>query len=220
MVKGGAAWITHQLQWTIYIYIYISAICSKHQTIVRCRYDLIVYLLQFNWLPSLFLMYFEFQFSNIISCMIEDIFTNESHPPIRCKTIILFVALSPWLIAGGEVSFIDFQKGDETAHVRFNVENSAQTIFDKMEGGKVSNSHQIHLSIQRSDALIIIFSFFFYMFSSKLTKPNAVAVCWQMKPKLNTWPRPSNKFANDERDTITTNTVSVTAENGTKLFVV
>jgi len=37
---------------------------------------------------------------------------------------------------GGEVSFIDFQKGDEVAHVRLNTENSAQPIVDKLEGAK------------------------------------------------------------------------------------
>lgn len=38
---------------------------------------------------------------------------------------------------GGDVAFIDFQKGDESAHVRLGSENTAQTIFDKLTDGKL-----------------------------------------------------------------------------------
>lgn len=37
----------------------------------------------------------------------------------------------------GEVAFVDFQKGDESAHVRLSNENTAKTVFDKLENGKL-----------------------------------------------------------------------------------
>lgn len=41
------------------------------------------------------------------------------------------------------MAFVDFQKGDESAHVRLNAENTAQAVFDKLEEGKVSYYNKI-----------------------------------------------------------------------------
>ena len=38
---------------------------------------------------------------------------------------------------GGDVVYVDFNKGDELAFVRFSGENSAKTVFEKIEESKV-----------------------------------------------------------------------------------
>lgn len=38
---------------------------------------------------------------------------------------------------GADVAFIDFQKGDESAHVRLSTENTAQPLFEKLAEGKL-----------------------------------------------------------------------------------
>lgn len=38
----------------------------------------------------------------------------------------------------GEVAFVDFHKGDTDGYVRLSAENSAKTVFEKIEGGKLS----------------------------------------------------------------------------------
>lgn len=38
---------------------------------------------------------------------------------------------------GADVAFIDFQKGDESAHVRLSTENTAQPLFEKLTDGKL-----------------------------------------------------------------------------------